>query len=216
MPDKHGNGCPTSSRLRNAQSGDMRELRRLFFNMVAEAGIPDFNISKVDAAFERGIKRDGSLLLVAPSKPGRLIGFALFGLIPQWFTDAGRLTELCVFIDNGHRRSDAAGELRKVVNWWRRESERQKPENVAAKASPVAAEQKCLPETPQPAAPENSTGVSDTPAEPISQGIDKNLEQARALTLNSPVAQDNNEDTISLLQTLAERNRAMSNGGAAV
>ena len=38
--------------------------------------------------------------------------------------------------------------------------------------------------------------------------------EARALTLNSPVAQDNNEDTVGLLQTLAERNRSLSNGDA--
>jgi hypothetical protein len=80
----------------------------------------------------------------------------------------------------------AAAALRKVVTWWGRENERRKPEAATVKASPADAEQKCLPETPQPAA-----------------------------DLNSPVSQDNVKDTISLLQTLAEHNRTMRNGDAA-
>jgi hypothetical protein len=46
--DKQSNGyCPAKPKSpRNAEPGDMPELRRLFYNMTAEAGIDDFNISK--------------------------------------------------------------------------------------------------------------------------------------------------------------------------
>ena len=55
--------------VRNATPQDMPELRRLFYAMMAEAGLDNFNIGKVQKRFERGIKRDGGILLVATGKP---------------------------------------------------------------------------------------------------------------------------------------------------
>jgi hypothetical protein len=64
--------------VRNATAQDMAELRRLFYAMMAEAGVDNFSIGKVQKRFERGIERDGGILLVATGKPGRLVGFILF------------------------------------------------------------------------------------------------------------------------------------------
>jgi hypothetical protein len=113
----------------------MPELRRLFYAMMAEGGVDNFNIGKVQKRFERGIKRDGGILLVATGKPGRLVGFILFELIAPWFSDAERVTETCIFVAPGHRRSVGARELRKVAEWWRKESDKRKPDAAPAGAN---------------------------------------------------------------------------------
>jgi hypothetical protein len=119
----------------------MPELRRLFYAMMAEAGADNFNITKAQSAFERGIKRDGAMLLVAPGKPGRLVGFILFELVAPWFSDAERITETCMFVEPGHRRSVGARELRKVAAWWRKESDKRKPDASPAVANSAPAAQ---------------------------------------------------------------------------
>jgi hypothetical protein len=80
------------------------------------------SISKVQQAFERGIKRDDAMLLVAPGESGRLVGFLLFELIAPWFSDTRQTTETCIFVEPGHRRSVGARELRKFAAWHRRET----------------------------------------------------------------------------------------------
>jgi hypothetical protein len=119
----------------------MPELRRLFYAMIAEAGIDEFNIGKVQKRLERGIKRDGGILLVATGKPGRLVGFILFELIAPWFSDAERVTETCMFVEPGHRRSVGARELRKVAEWWRNESDTRKTDAAPAGANSAPASQ---------------------------------------------------------------------------
>ena len=124
--------------VRNANLQDMPELRRLFYAMMAEAGVDEFNIGKVQKKFERGIKRDGGILLVATGKPGRLVGFILFELIAPWFSDAERITETCIFVEHGHRRSVGARELRKVAEWWRKESDKRKTDTAPVGANSAA------------------------------------------------------------------------------
>jgi hypothetical protein len=119
----------------------MPELRRLFYAMMAEAGADNFSIAKAQSALERGIKRDGGILLVATGKPGRLVGFILFELIAPWFSDAERITETCIFVEHGHRRSVGARELRKVAEWWRKESDKRKTDTAPVGANSLSAAQ---------------------------------------------------------------------------
>jgi hypothetical protein len=119
----------------------MPELRRLFYAMMAEGGVDNFSIGKVQKALERGIKRDGGILLVATGKPGRLVGFILFEMIAPWFSDAERVTETCIFVEPGHRRSVGARELRKVAAWWRKESDKRKTDAAPAGANSASAAQ---------------------------------------------------------------------------
>jgi len=65
----NGSSGHCAGTVRNATPQDMPELRRLFYAMMAEAGLDNFNIGKVQKRFERGIKRDGGILLVATGKP---------------------------------------------------------------------------------------------------------------------------------------------------
>jgi hypothetical protein len=128
---------------------DLPELRRLFYAMMAEAGVDNFSIGKVQKRLERGIKREGGILLVATGKRGRLVGFILFELIAPWFSDAERITETCIFVEPGHRRSIGARELRKVAAWWRTESDTRKTE-----AAPAGANSASIPQ---------NGGAADTP-----------------------------------------------------
>jgi hypothetical protein len=151
--------------VRNAILSDLPELRRLFYAMMAEAGIDDFNIGKVQKRLDRGIKRDGGILLVAIGKPGRLVGFILFELIAPWFSDAERITETCIFVEPGHRRSVGARELRKVAAWWRKESDKRKPDAAPAVANSLSAAQNGAAATPEPKAsdgPKGTVGVLET------------------------------------------------------
>jgi hypothetical protein len=163
--------------VRNANLQDMPELRRLFYAMMAEAGVDEFNIGKVQKKFERGIKRDGGILLVATGKPGRLVGFILFELIAPWFTEAERITEVCIFVEPGHRRSVGARELRKVAGWWRKESDKRKTDAAPAVANSLSAAQNGaattptqpqsgLTATPQPSSPCPDSPLADTQAPP--------------------------------------------------
>jgi hypothetical protein len=127
--------------IRNAVDADMPELRRLFYAMMAEAGVDDFSITKVQSAFERGIKRDDAMLLVATGKPGRLVGFLLFELIAPWFSDARRVTETCIFVEPGHRRSIGARALRKFAEEGRRVGDGRKTEAApTAQKTPAASQ----------------------------------------------------------------------------
>jgi hypothetical protein len=82
-----------------------------------------------------------------------------------------RLTELCLFIDQGHRRSDSAAQLRRFVAWWRRESDGRKPDTATVKASPAVEEQKCVPVAPQ-SSIESSASVSERVAGPATREHD--------------------------------------------
>jgi hypothetical protein len=132
-----------SPAIRNAVDADMPELRRLFYAMMAEAGVDDFSIGKVQSVFERGIKRDDAMLLVATGKPGRLVGFLLFEPMAPWFSDARRVTETCIFVELGHRRSIGACELRKFAAERRKESDKRKPEAAPTAQKAPAAVQRC-------------------------------------------------------------------------
>jgi hypothetical protein len=68
------------------------------------------------------------MLLVATGKPGRLVGFLLFELNAPWFSDGRRVTETCIFVEPGHRRSIGARELRKFAEERRKEGDGRKPE----------------------------------------------------------------------------------------
>jgi hypothetical protein len=144
----------------------MPELRRLFYAMMAEAGVDEFNIGKVQKKLERGIKRDGGILLVATSKPGRLVGFILFELIAPWFSDAERITETCIFVEPGHRRSVGARELRKVAAWWRNESDKRKTDAAPAEVNSSPAAQNgaavAAPKSVTPASSEQTASASMT------------------------------------------------------
>jgi hypothetical protein len=156
--------------VRNAILSDLPELRRLFYAMMAEAGIDDFNIGKVQKRLDRGIKRDGGILLVATGKPGRLVGFILFELIAPWFSDAERITEVCIFVEPGHRRSVGARELRNVAAWWRKESDTHKTDAAPVGANSAPAAQNGAAVAPEPKAsegPKGSVGVVETLTESI-------------------------------------------------
>jgi hypothetical protein len=136
--------------VRSAVAGDILELKRLFYAMMAEAGVDDFSISKVQQTLERGIKRDGAMLLVACGKSGRLVGFLLFELIAPWFSDTRQTTETCIFVEPGHRRSIGARELRKFAAWHRTEGAGRKIEVVAPASKPPASVQNGSRAVPQP------------------------------------------------------------------
>jgi hypothetical protein len=174
--------------IRNAVAGDMPELRRLFYAMMAESGMDDFNITKVQSAFERGIKRDGAMLLVATGKPGRLVGFLLFEPIAPWFSDERRVTETCIFVEPGHRRSVGARKLRKFAEERRKESDKRKAEAVPAAPNVPSKAQNGAAAASQPIV----AGASDRPDSKPVDGVD------------------------ALLKTLASRNRpeSVASGGS--
>jgi hypothetical protein len=174
-----------SSSVRNATLSDLPELRRLFYAMMAEAGVDDFDVGKVQKKFERGIKREGGILLVATGKPGRLVGFILFELIAPWFSDAERVTETCIFVELGHRRSVGARELRKVAEWWRKESDKRKPDAAPAGAnSAPTAQNGAAAATPKSVSLASSDQTASASNEVPTQDV--NAEQSRHLANGAP------------------------------
>jgi hypothetical protein len=165
--------------VRNAIAGDMLELKRLFYALMAESGIDDFSIAKAERALERGIKREGAILTVAPDRSGRLIGFILFTLQPSWFSDTAQIVQTALFIERGHRRSLGAMELRKVSRLARQWAKAPKPSIVRPAPKPQPSAQNGTGTAPQPV----MAGDADKPDKTAVDGVD------------------------ALLQTLAERNR---------
>jgi hypothetical protein len=62
------------------------------------------------------------MLVVAPGKDGRLLGFALFGLAQPCFPAASRFCQLIFYADRRYRRSKSVRELRAFVAWAREQS----------------------------------------------------------------------------------------------
>ena len=139
-PDKQ-NGAVKQGNVRDATRADIPELERLLCADQAAAGkLADVNVPRMRAAFERGIAKDGSMLVVAPGTRGRLNGFLLIRWIEVWFSSGAKRLDLHVCIDGSHRRSRSVVELRGFADWVRRS----KP----GKGGNGAKQQKCAAEAP--------------------------------------------------------------------
>jgi hypothetical protein len=71
----------------------------------------------------------------------QLVGFLLFELTAPWFSDAQRIIETCISVEEGHRRSVGARELRKVAAWWRKEGDKRKPQAAPTAQKALAVSQ---------------------------------------------------------------------------
>jgi hypothetical protein len=137
--------------LRSAEKSDLPELTRLFCSMLAEVGrLHEIDTQKANAAFQRGIDRERSMLVVASGSQGRLNGFLLLGSVEPWFSNTTRVQEICLCIDRGHLRSRGARELREFAAYVRKDDATRKASKVAPTVARAPEPQNCTAQT-QPA-----------------------------------------------------------------
>jgi hypothetical protein len=134
---------PELNIARVGKLNDLPELLRLTTSQQAAAGkLAELNLSKITKAFGRAIANDRSMILVAPGTGGRLNGFLLIGLVEEWFSNANRISQLCVCVDRGHLRSKGVRELKQFADWARKEAGSNSDGVATLPANPLGRKQK--------------------------------------------------------------------------